>query len=533
MESIYKSDVVVVGSGISGLMVAISLFPRKVTLVTKKKLGEVSSSAWAQGGIAAAVGNDDHPDIHFADTIKASSGLNNDEAVKLITSEALEIVQFLEKINIQFDRDEEKNFCLSIEAAHSRRRVLKINGDQSGKFIIKKLIKHAKKQDHITFVEDVSVDHIVQKDNACEGIVGHMNKPGVVDNFVFLQAPNVVLATGGIGSIYAYTTNPRDIYGEGVAMAARAGAKLSDMEFVQFHPTALDIGLDPAPLLTEAIRGEGAHIVDENYNRFMQTIHPDKELAPRDVVARAIFRERENGRSTFLDCRHFKKNSFQSLFPTAYEFLKKTKIDSTKDLIPIIPAAHYHMGGVKVDLTGQTSVKGLWACGETSSTGAHGANRLASNSLLEAFVFAKKIAEAINSKAIDQTKLEKINIENYFPKEKTISKIRAKKYIWQLRSNMTRNVGLERSNQSLNQAFIEFDRIERESKHLSAKLKDMILISRLITYAAIMRQESRGTHYRNDFAKIDSTFAFSNVFTIEDMNQYLLNKNFTEEANIA
>jgi L-aspartate oxidase len=265
----------------------------------------------------------------------------------------------------------------------------------------------------------------------------------------------------------------------------------------------------------------------------MQTIHPDKELAPRDVVARAIFRERENGRSTFLDCRHFKPNSFQSLFPTAYEFLKKTKIDSTKDLIPIIPAAHYHMGGVKVDLTGQTSVKGLWACGETSSTGAHGANRLASNSLLEAFVFAKKIAEAINSKAIDQTKLEKINIENYFPKEKTISKIRAKKYIWQLRSNMTRNVGLERNNQSLNQAFIEFDRIERESKHLSAKLKDMILISRLITYAAIMRQESRGTHYRNDFAKIDSTFAFSNVFTTEDMNQYLLNKNFVEETNIA
>jgi len=533
MESIYKSDVVVVGSGISGLMVAISLFPRKVTLVTKKKLGEVSSSAWAQGGIAAAVGNDDHPDTHFADTIKASSGLSNNEAVKLITSEALEIVQFLEKINIQFDRDEKKNFCLSIEAAHSKRRVLKINGDQSGKFIVEKLIEHAKKQDHITFVEDVSVDHIVQKDNDCEGIVGHMNKPGVVDNFIFLQAPNVVLATGGIGSIYAYTTNPRDIYGEGVAMAARAGAKLSDMEFVQFHPTALDIGLDPAPLLTEAIRGEGAHIVDENYNRFMQTVHPDQELAPRDVVARAIFRERENGRSTFLDCRHFKQNSFQSLFPTAYEFLKKTKIDSTKDLIPIIPAAHYHMGGVKVDLTGQTSVKGLWACGETSSTGAHGANRLASNSLLEAFVFAKKIAEAINSKTIDPTKLKKINIENYFPKEKTISKIRAKKYIWQLRSSMTRNVGLERNNQSLNQAFIEFDRIERESKHLSAKLKDMILISRLITYAAIMRQESRGTHYRNDYSKIDDTFSFSNVFTIKDMNQYLLNKNFLEEENIA
>ena len=230
MESIYKSDVVVVGSGISGLMVAISLYPRKVTLVTKKKLGEMSSSAWAQGGIAAAVGTDDHPDIHYADTIKASSGLNNEDAVRMITSEALDVIQFLEKINIQFDKDTNNNFYLSIEAAHSKRRVLKINGDQSGKFIVQKLIEHAKSQEHITFVEDVSVDHIVQNDNACEGIVGHINKQGIVDNFVFLQAPNVVLATGGIGSIYAYTTNPRDIYGEGVAMAARAGAQLSDME---------------------------------------------------------------------------------------------------------------------------------------------------------------------------------------------------------------------------------------------------------------------------------------------------------------
>ena len=521
MESIYKSDVVVVGSGISGLMVAISLYPRKVTLVTKQKLGEMSSSAWAQGGIAAAVGTDDHPDTHFADTIKASSGLNNEEAVRMITSEALEIVRFLEKINIQFDKDKDNNFYLSIEAAHSKRRVLKINGDQSGKFIVEKLIKYAQSQEHITFVEDVSVDHIVQKDNACEGIVGHINKQGTVDNFIFLQAPNVVLATGGIGSIYAYTTNPRDIYGEGIAMAARAGARLSDMEFVQFHPTALDIGLDPAPLLTEAIRGEGAYLVDEHGHRFMNNVHPDKELAPRDVVARAIFREKEKGRSTFLDCRHFKKNSFKIMFPTAYEFLSKANIDSEKDLIPIIPAAHYHMGGVKVDLTGQTSVQGLWACGETSSTGAHGANRLASNSLLEAFVFARKIAETINANPIQQTKLQRIDIANYFPKEKTISKIRAKKYIWQLRSNMTRNVGLERSKNSLLQAFIEFDRIERESEHLSAKLKDMILISRLITYAAIQRNESRGTHFRNDYTQTNIDYNKSHNFNVTDMNNFL------------
>lgn len=530
MESIYKSDVVVVGSGISGLMVAISLYPRKVTLVTKKKLGEMSSSSWAQGGIAAAVGKDDHPDIHFADTIKASSGLNNKDAVKMITSEALEIVSFLETINIPFDKDQNNNFYLSIEAAHSKRRVLKINGDQSGKFIVQKLIEYAKSQDHITFVEDVSVDHIVQNENMCEGIVGHINKTGVVDNFVFLQAPNVVLATGGIGSIYAHTTNPRDIYGEGIAMAAKAGAKLKDMEFVQFHPTALDIGLDPAPLLTEAIRGEGAFLVDEDQNRFMLSVHPDKELAPRDVVARTIFRQQEKGRSTFLDCRHFIKGNFKIMFPTANEFLAKANIDPEKDLIPIIPAAHYHMGGIQVDLNGKSSVEGLWACGETSSTGAHGANRLASNSLLEAFVFARKIAQTINSRPISLTKLQKINIDNYFPKEKTISKVRAKKYIWQLRSNMTRNVGLERSKQSLIQAFIEFDRIERESKHLSAKLKDMILVSRLITYAALAREESRGTHFRNDFSETIPHFNKSLDFDIKDMTNFL--NNITNKTSI-
>ena len=523
MESIYKSDVIIVGSGIAGLMLAISLYPRKVTLVTKKNLGEMSSSAWAQGGIAAAVGKDDDPNIHFKDTIEASSGLNNEEAVRLITKEAPEIVKFLEKINIQFDRNEDKEFLLSIEAAHSKRRVLKINGDQSGKFIVQKLIAYAKLQEHITFLENVSIDHIVQNENKCEGVVGHINKTDIVDNFIFLQAPNVVLATGGIGSIFAHTTNPRDIYGEGIAMAARAGAELCDMEFVQFHPTALDIGLDPAPLLTEAIRGEGALLVDDLDNRFMKSVHEKGELAPRDIVARAIFNHKAQGRSTYLDCRHFKKGSFKKMFPTAWEFLQKANINSETDLIPITPAAHYHMGGVKVDLDGRTSVLGLWACGETSSTGAHGANRLASNSLLEAFVFAKQIAKAINHEPLSPLELKRINIENYFPKEKTLSKIRAKKYIWQLRSTMMRYVGLERSKHSLEQALIEFDRIERESKHLSAKLKDMLLISRLITYAAMQREESRGTHYRSDFIKMNPNLNKRKVFTANEMNLFVAN----------
>lgn len=518
MESIYKSDVVVVGSGISGLMTAISLYPRKVTVVTKRKLGEMSSSAWAQGGIAAAVDNNDSTESHFRDTINASSGLSNKQAVEVITQDAKKIVNFLEKIGVKFDK-KNGDFCLSKEAAHSHRRVLKINGDQSGKYLVEFLINYLKKLGHATIVENVSVDHIIQKENICHGIMGHIHRNKIVDNFVFFQSPNVILATGGIGSIYAHTTNPRDVYGEAIAMAAHAGAELVDLEFVQFHPTALDIGLDPTPLLTEAIRGEGAYIVDENNNRFVIDDNNLGEMAPRDIVSRSIHRHKLKGHSTFLDCRHFKIN-FKKMFPTASYYLKEASIDPKKDLIPIIPAAHYHMGGIKVDIDGKTSVDGLWACGECSSTGAHGANRLASNSLLEAFVFAKRIADKINSEPSKRVH-KLINIENYIPKEKTISKVRAKKYIWQLRSTMNKFVSVERNSFSLQQAFIEFLRIEREAEMLSAKLKDMLLVSKLITYAALMRQESRGTHFRSDYPKTNNEESQRNIFKLNNLNDYL------------
>ena len=521
MESIYKSDVVIVGSGISGLMTAVSLYPRKVTLVTKRKLGEMSSSAWAQGGIAAAVTKEDSPKKHFEDTIKASSGLSDEKAVRTITEEALDVVKFLEKIGVNFDKNDNE-FSLSKEAAHSHRRVLKINGDQSGKFLVDHLIVYAKQQGHITFVEDISIDHIIQKENQCHGIMGHIHKNEAVDNFVFFQSPNVILATGGLGSIYAHTTNPRDVYGEAIAMAAKANAQLVDLEFVQFHPTALDVGLDPAPLLTEAIRGEGAFIIDENNERFLFKDDPLGEMAPRDVVSRSIHKHKTKGHSTFLDCRHFKIN-FEKMFPTASQYLQHASIIPTKDLIPIIPAAHYHMGGIKVDINGRTSVDGLWACGECSSTGAHGANRLASNSLLEAFVFSKRIADTINSEPPKKGH-KLLNIENYIPKEKTISKIRAKKYIWQLRSAMNKFVGVDRNKLTLDQAFIEFFRIERETKSLSAKLKDMLLVSKLITFAAMHRKESRGTHFRSDYPTKNNKLLKRNVFIQNDLYEYLNNK---------
>ena len=382
MESLHTTDVIVVGSGISGLMTAICLYPRKVTLISKKKLGEASSSAWAQGGIAAAVGKDDSPKIHFEDTIKASSGLSDEKIVKIITEEAASIIKFLEEKGVNFDKDHLKNFLMSQEAAHSRRRVLKVNGDSSGREIIKTLISNIQKLENITILEDVTVDEIITENNKVIGLIGRHIGKNIVDNFTFFKAPNVVLATGGLGSIYEHTTNPRDIYGEGIAMAARAGAVLSDMEFVQFHPTGMDVGLDPTPLLTEALRGDGAKLVDENDNQFMKSIHPSVDLAPRDIVARELQRLKDLGHSTFLDCRKFSNDQLETMFPSAYNFLKKANIDFTKEKIPVTPAAHYHMGGVLVDENGKSSIKGLWACGEVSSTGAHGANRLASNSCL-------------------------------------------------------------------------------------------------------------------------------------------------------
>ena len=530
MDSLHATDVIVIGSGVSGLMTAICLYPRKVTLISKKKLGEASSSAWAQGGIAAAVGKDDSPKIHFEDTIKASSGLSDEKIVKIITEEASSIIKFLEEKGVLFDKDHLNNFLMSQEAAHTRRRVLKVNGDSSGREIIKTLINNISKLENITILEDVTIDEIITEDNKVIGLVGRHIGENVVDNFTFFKAPNVVLATGGLGSIYEHTTNPRDIYGEGIAMAARAGAVLCDMEFVQFHPTGMDVGLDPTPLLTEALRGDGAKLVDENDNQFMISIHPNVDLAPRDIVSRELQRLKDLGHSTFLDCRKFSIEELKKMFPSAYTFIKKANIDFTKEKIPVTPAAHYHMGGVFVDENGKSSINGLWACGEVSSTGAHGANRLASNSLLEAFVFGQRIAESINSEVPNANKDNNINFKKYLPKEKTSSRIRAKKYIWQLRNIMSDNVGVYRNEQKLRKAFIEIDRIEREAKDLSAKLKDMILVSRLITYSAYLRKESRGAHFRSDYSKSNDKFLFRKKITLKEMKEFLENKQYLEKV---
>jgi L-aspartate oxidase len=346
----------------------------------------------------------------------------------------------------------------------------------------------------------------MHENNTIYGVIGRFTDKNIPNNHVVIQSSHIVLATGGLGGIFANTTNPRTSYGEGIALAAQVGAVLTDMEFVQFHPTGLDFGLDPTPLATEAIRGAGAHLINQNGERFMLGIHEEVELAPRDIIAQNIFKQIDAGNSVFLDCRKNIGIDFKIKFPQVYSYCTKAGIDPSKEMMPIIPVAHYHIGGVKTDLRGRTSVEGLWCCGEASATGVHGANRLASNSLLEALVFGKIVANEINKEPLKQNAevISSSFIRTY--KEKTKNKIRAKKFIWQLRSTMMRNLGIVRNQASIAKGLSDIIRIERESRGMSAKLNDMILVSKFIICGAFKREESRGCHLRSDFTEENNNF---------------------------
>ena len=505
-ESIYTPDVVIVGGGIAGLTVALNLAPRKVCVITKNTLGVNTSSSWAQGGIAASIDQKDSNEDHVNDTLQTAKGLADEEVVRTIVNESSNVIRYLEEIGVQFDKNPDGSFNLGLEGAHSFNRIVRSKGDSSGIEIMRGLIEEVKSAEHVTVLENVSIDSIMSEHNIIYGVIGHLTDKNIPDNHVVIQSPQVVLATGGLGGIYANTTNPRSSYGEGIALAAQAGAILTDMEFVQFHPTGLDFGLDPTPLATEAIRGEGAFLVNQSNERFMVGVHPNNELAPRDIIAQNIFKQIESGNSVFLDCRKNILANFKDRFPQVHTYCVKAGINPEEELIPIIPVAHYHIGGVKTNLKGQTSIKGLWCCGEVAATHVHGANRLASNSLLESLVFAKIVAEEINGEPL-QSKKEMISssfIKTY--KEKTKNKIMAKKYIWQLRSSMMRNLGIVRNERSILRGLTETIKIERESQGLSAKLNDMILVSKFIIIGAYKRMESRGCHLRADFLESKKEF---------------------------
>ncbi|MBR0848930.1 L-aspartate oxidase [Bradyrhizobium diazoefficiens] len=482
-------DVVIVGGGLAGLFCALKLAPRPVTLISAAPLGHGASSAWAQGGIAAAVAEGDTPEAHAADTIAAGGGIV-DEAVALgIAREAAARIHDLLAYGVPFDRDLEGRLAVGREAAHSARRIVHVRGDGAGAAIIAALGEAVRRTPSIRLIEGFVAEALLTEDGAVTGL--QLREAGnSAARPVLLASRAVVLATGGIGHLYAVTTNPAEASGSGLALAARAGAVIADPEFVQFHPTAIMVGRDPAPLATEALRGEGATLINGHGERFMTARHPLAELAPRDIVARGVFAEIAAGRRAFLDARVALGARFAERFPTVYASCVAAGIDPATQAIPIAPAAHYHMGGIAVDTRGRSSIDGLWAGGEVSSTGAHGANRLASNSLLEAIVYAARIADDIAGCSIrSPARLPDALVVQRAGTPDAAS-------IRRLRAMMGTNVGVIRDGEGLADAVRSFAALEREATSLV--LRNMAASALLVTAAAWSRRESRGGHFRSD-----------------------------------
>jgi L-aspartate oxidase len=484
---------IVIGGGLAGLFTALKLAPLPVTVLTPRALGDGTSSAWAQGGIAAAIGEGDTPEAHARDTIAAGAGLVDPAIAHLIASEAAERIDDLLRYGVPFDRDLEGKLRLSREAAHSARRIARVNGDQAGRAVMAALISAASATPSISVLENVEAIDLVREDGRIVGV--YAMRAEQPDRASFIPARAVVLATGGIGHLFRITTNPKEASGSGLAMAARAGAIICDPEFVQFHPTAFDVGQDPAPLASEAIRGDGATLVNKAGERFMTAAHEKAELAPRDVVARAVHREIAAGRGAFLDCRNL---DLQKGFPTAYAICEKAGIDPKKQPIPIAPAAHYHMGGVFTDASGRTTIAGLWACGEVACTRAHGANRLASNSLLEAVVFGARVAQDILAEAPQWYAFGNHNAIPETVELPSADPAAAASFRHQLRDTMAAEVGVERSEASLKSALSTLSVLQ--SKALAPSLRAMSTAALFIAAAAYARRESRGAHFRPGLA---------------------------------
>ena len=502
-------DVVIIGGGLAGIFCALKLAPRPVTVLTAAPLGGGGSSYWAQGGMAAAVADGDTPAKHLADTIAAGAGTVDAKIAGLMTREARERIADLLAYGVPFDRDLEGKLAVGREAAHSERRIVHVRGDSAGKEIMAALIERAKATPSIRILEGFVGETLTRDGRSIRGVIARPNEGRALTTVEF-PAHAVVLASGGIGHLYRVTTNPVQANGHGLAMAARAGAVIADPEFVQFHPTAIDIGRDPAPLATEALRGEGSILIDRDGRRFMPEIHPDAELAPRDIVARAIHAEIRAGRGAFLDARAAVGEAFPTKFPTVWETCVSAGIDPRKEPIPVAPAQHYHMGGILTDANGRSSIDGLWACGEVASTGVHGANRLASNSLLEAVVFGARIARDIQG-LLPSPRVARWSVKGD-PSEAELPGGASLDTIEKVRSAMADDVGVIRTAEGLSRALNLIDDLERHARDISTK--NTLVAARLVTTAALAREESRGGHYRADFPESDPAQARRTYLTL-------------------
>jgi L-aspartate oxidase len=496
IDEVARRDVVVVGAGIAGLTAALGAAPRRVTVLSKVRLGG-GSSVWAQGGVAAALGADDAPALHAADTLVAGAGLSDPRVVDLLTGEGPRRVQALLALGANFDRDAGGGLALGREAAHSRRRILHAHGDATGAEIVRTLVAAVRRAPEVEVVDEAFAVDLAVDDGAVVGVLA-VERDG---RRVLHLAPAVVLATGGLGHLYLCTTNPPEATGDGLAMAARAGARLVDLEFVQFHPTALDAGADPMPLLTEALRGEGAVLVDGRGRRILTGVHPDRELAPRDVVARAIWRSLQAGERVYLDGRAAVGERFPQRFPTVFALCCERGLDPRREPLPVAPAAHYHMGGVAVDERGRTSLSGLWACGEVAATGVHGANRLASNSLLEALVFGARVADDLRAAPLGRPgRATPLTLP---ARPLSAAPARDAALAREVRRVMWERVGVERDAAGLAAALAELERLAAQHLATAGEARNLLAVGRLVAAAALARRESRGGHYRADFPRPD------------------------------
>lgn len=487
-----KTDVVIIGSGLAGLMTAYYLCEQKnVILITKSELDK-SNSSLAQGGIAAAISKDDDWTNHFQDTIIAGGNHNVKAATELLVKNGAAQINKLIEIGVNFDKDDDNQFSLGMEGAHSIRRILHAGGDSTGKALVEAVMKKVLSKINI-FEKTMAFDFLVES-GVCKGVYTKDDN----DNLRFFEADHIIIATGGVGQLYSVTSNCEEATGDGIAMALRAGAAVCDMEFIQFHPTLMIDKDRSLGLISEAVRGEGAKLVKEDGSYLMRGKHPLEDLAPRDIVAREIFKVKQENGKLFLDIT--KVENFKERFPSIYKMCIKAGV-LEKGLISVAPGAHFIMGGIKVNRCGETTVKNLYAVGECANTGVHGANRLASNSLLEAVVYAEQLAKTvlIRKKELSENITHLISLKNF----DTVDLPTAQ----EIKLVMDRFVGIVRSENELQKAinwFNQFQNILTEHNHLHLSIEqkticNMLAVGLIIANASFLRTESRGGHFRVDY----------------------------------
>lgn len=526
INQVIQTDCVVVGAGIAGLYTALQMSQHaEVILLSKKSLID-SNTRWAQGGIAAVLSEVDTPELHMQDTLMAGAGLCNVQAVDVLVHEGPKEVKNLIHFGVMFD-EENGQIALTMEGAHSRKRILHAKGDATGLEIVRGLSELVKQSNRITVLEEHFVAEIITNENQCKGIIAldpHQKE-------ILIQAKATVLASGGAGQLYRYTTNPDIATGDGLALAYRAGAKIQDMEFIQFHPTVLFYPGAPRFLISEAVRGEGAILRNTHGEPFMHTYHPLADLAPRDVVSRAIVNEmnKSGNQYVYLDFTHEAEEKIKIRFPTIYRTCLEFGLNLVKDWIPVAPAAHYVMGGVKTNLFGETNISGLYACGEVACTGLHGANRLASNSLSEAIVFGTRIVEHICFHRlsmrlcmediwqwldhIHSTPMGNLGIIPY----QSLIELRLT-----LQKKMLHLAGLTRSEHSLSEMREYIETCLHESKKVTWQTREemeyvnLLTCSLLVVTAALIRKESRGGHFRSDFPEVNNEEWLKHIILLRD-----------------